>query len=173
MSRKILAFGASNSRNSINKKLATYAASLFRDASVEVLDLNDFEVTLFSVDKEAVIPEAIYKFAQKIDEADLILVSLAEHNGNYSAAFKNIFDWVSRIPERKVFAHKKMFLLATSPGARGGSTVLEIAKNRFPFDGGKVLGVFSLPNFYKNFEDQKGITNSEFKNQLIEAIQNI
>jgi NAD(P)H-dependent FMN reductase len=38
---KIIAFGASPSKNSINKKLATYA-HLFENAK-EVLDLNDFK----------------------------------------------------------------------------------------------------------------------------------
>ena len=39
---KIIAFGGSNSTQSINKRLATYASSLFENADVEVLDLNDF-----------------------------------------------------------------------------------------------------------------------------------
>jgi len=49
---KIIAFGASSSRQSINKQLATYAASLVAAAEVEVLDLNDFEMPIFSQDKE-------------------------------------------------------------------------------------------------------------------------
>ena len=40
---KIIAFAGSNSSKSINKKLATYASSLFENAEVEVLDLNEFE----------------------------------------------------------------------------------------------------------------------------------
>ena len=54
---KIIAFGASTSNNSINKKLATYAASLFENATVEVLDLTDFEMPLFDVDLEMTIGE--------------------------------------------------------------------------------------------------------------------
>lgn len=173
MGRKILAFGASSSRNSINKKLATYASSLFKNAEVEILDLNDYEVPVFSVDKEKNMPTQITDFAQKIDSADLVLISLAEHNGSYSAAFKNIFDWTSRIPDRKVFANKKMFLLATSPGGRGGASVLETAKNRFPFDGGTVLQTFSLPRFSQNFKEGEGIINPELKSQLLETIQKI
>ncbi len=49
---KIIAFGGSPSKNSINKKLATYATSLFENTDVEVLDLNDFQMPLFSVDVE-------------------------------------------------------------------------------------------------------------------------
>ena len=40
---KIIAFGASSSKKSINKTLATYVASLVKGAKVEVLDLNDYE----------------------------------------------------------------------------------------------------------------------------------
>ena len=47
---KIIAFGASSSFNSINKALATYTANLVEGAEVEVLDLNDFSVPLFSED---------------------------------------------------------------------------------------------------------------------------
>ena len=173
MGRKILAFGASSSRHSINKKLAVYTAGLFKDATVEVIDLNDYELPVFSVDKEAHMPELVFAFAKKIDECDLIVMSLAEHNGSYSAAFKNIFDWTSRLPERKVFADKKMFLLATSPGARGGATVLETAVKRFPFNGGVVVSSFSLPSFHQNFNDELGITNEELKKQLQDIIQKI
>jgi len=45
--KKIIAFGASSSKTSINKKLATYAAHLFEGATVEVLDLNDYEMPIF------------------------------------------------------------------------------------------------------------------------------
>jgi chromate reductase, NAD(P)H dehydrogenase (quinone) len=39
---KILAIGTSNSRDSINRELAAYAASLVEKAQIEVLDINDY-----------------------------------------------------------------------------------------------------------------------------------
>jgi chromate reductase len=171
---KIIAFGASPSKNSINKKLATYAASLFENAEVEVLDLNNFQMPLFSVDIEKEIGqhELAKAFLAKIATADVLVVSLAENNGNYSAAFKNIFDWCSRITA-KVFQEKPMLLMATSPGGRGGASVLEIAKKAFPFYGGNVKATFSLPSFDANFDTVKGgISNAELDNQLKEIIKN-
>ena len=102
---KVVGFAGSSSKNSINKKLVEYALSLFEHVETEVLDLNDFEVEIYSVDKERElgIPEKIKTFSSKIDEASLLVISLAEHNGSYSASFKNIYDWLSRIPNRKVF----------------------------------------------------------------------
>ena len=172
--KKIIAFGASSSKNSINKQLANYVANQFQNANVDLLDLNDYEMPLYSVDKEKTqgIPELAKAFFAKLGNADLILISFAEHNGAYSTAFKNIFDWISRI-DGNTFQGKQMLLLATSPGPRGGSTVLEIAKNRFPFQGGIVKGSFSLPSFNDNFDAKKGITNEELKNQLLEIVNSI
>ena len=172
--KKIIAFGASSSSTSINKQLATYAATLFQNTTSEILDLNDYEMPIYSMDREKKdgIPQLAHDFYAKIGNADLILISFAEHNGAYSTAFKNIFDWMSRI-NGKTFQEKPMLLLATSPGARGGSSVLEIANKRFPFQGGIVKGSFSLPSFNDNFDAEKGITNPELKHQLLDIIQSI
>jgi chromate reductase len=172
--RKIIAFGASSSTASINKQLATFAANQFENASVEVLDLNDFEMPIYSVDKETEngIPKLATDFYAKIGSADVIVISFAEHNGTYATAFKNVFDWTSRI-NAKTFQEKDMLLLATSPGPRGASTVLDSAVNRFPFQGGVVKGSFSLPSFNDNFDAEKGITNEELKTQLLEIIKAI
>jgi len=172
--KKIIAFGASSSKSSINKKLAVYAANQFQNASVEVLDLNDFEMPIFSADKESEtgIPQLAHDFYNKIGTADFIVISFAEHNGAYTAAFKNVLDWASRI-NAKTFQEKPALLLSTSPGPRGGSSVLEIAKNRFPFQGAIVKGTFSLPSFYENFDVVNGIINDDLKNQLHGIISSI
>jgi chromate reductase len=84
-------------------------------------------------------------------------LSLAEHNGAYATAFKNVFDWMSRL-DGKLWSDVPMLLMATSGGARGGATVLEIAKGRFPYMGGNIVAEFSLPSFGENFSD-KGIAD--------------
>ena len=105
---KIIAFGGSYSKNSINKKFAVYAASLFKDVDIEILDLNDYPLPLFTIDheKESGHPQAAKDFLAKIEEADMLIISLAENNGSYSVGFKNLFDWVSRI-KVKMFEGKK------------------------------------------------------------------
>ncbi len=115
---KILAFGASNNRNFINRILATYAANLIEGAIVEAIDIHDYEMPIFSDEREELLghPEAARAFFAKIDEADALVISFAEHNGSYTAAYKNLFDWASRI-DSKVFQGKPAVYLATSPGA--------------------------------------------------------
>lgn len=169
--KRILTFGASSSKNSINKTFAIYAANRFKNAEVQLLDLNDFEMPIYSIDreKENGYPEKAIQFKAYIKETDAIIISFAEHNGAYTAAFKNIFDWISRI-EKDVWANKPMLLLSTSPGARGGATVLEIAMNKFRrMNSNKILS-FSLPLFNENFNIDTGILEStladDFNNKI-------
>ena len=170
MSKKVLAFGASNSKNSINKQLANYAASLIPNASISVINLNDFEMPLFGVDleKEKGIPQKATDFQNLLQDADLIIISLAEHNGSYTVAFKNIMDWKSRL-EGKIWENKQMLLLSTSPGARGGASVMQTALASFPFQGADVIGSFSLPQFYEHFKEGK-IVSDEFNTALKDVL---
>ena len=169
--KKILVFGASNSKNSINKKFASYTAGLLEGVEIDLIDLNDFEMPIYSIDreKESGIPQAAHNFKEKIKACDAVIASFAEHNGSYTVAFKNILDWTSRID--KVFWYDKPILaLSASPGGRGGKTVLEAAVAKMGFMNGVVTGSFSLPRFFENFSESEGILdeelNSYFKEQL-------
>lgn len=169
--KNILAFAGSNSSDSINKALATYAASLVEDAKVTILDLNDFDLPIFSKDLEAKsgIPENAKKFHKYIKDTDGIVISLAENNGAYSAVFKNLFDWMSR-HEAKLFMGKPMLLMATSTGGRGGASVLAMAHSRFPYHDAKIVAEFSLPLFQDKFADGK-ITDIQFDEELKEEVK--
>ena len=170
---KVLALAASNSSTSINKLLATYAAGLVPNADVEVLDLNDFEMPIFSEDKdkekELGQPDLAKRFFQKIGEADAIIISYAEHNGSYTAAFKNVFDWTSRI-DMKVYQGKPVIMLATSPGPGGAATVLAAATGSAPYFAAEVKGSLSIPSFYDNFDMEKGELKNEALAQKLKAI---
>jgi len=176
---KIVAFGASSSSKSINKQLATYAANLAAttqvNVNVEVLDLNDFELPLFSQDKEAELgqPEAAKAFYNKLGDSDIIIISFAEHNGSYSAAYKNLFDWTSRI-NQKVFQNKSMLLLATSPGPGGASSVLAAASSSAFYFAGEVKATLSIPNFFDNFDmENTKLKNDELQQQLLDAVKRL
>ena len=72
----ILAFAATSSTKSINKHLVTYAAHLFaqevKEATIEILDINDYELPLFSEDREVQLgqPELAKQFLNKISQSD-------------------------------------------------------------------------------------------------------
>ena len=171
---KIITFAGSNSKNSINKKLATYVAHLFENATVQVLDLNDYALPVFGVDLEAEIgqPKLAKDFLDQLAMADVVVLSLAENNGTYSTAFKNIFDWASR-QYKDVFQQKPMLLMATSPGGRGGASVLELAKENLPRYGANIKATFSLPSFNENFDVAQGvISNPDLDHQIKELVRN-
>lgn len=173
---KIIAFAASNSRQSINKKLVTHAAELLAarsaGAALEVLDLNDYQAALYGIDREQQhgIPEAVHRFRQKIGEADVLLISLAEHNGTYTAAWKSLFDWCSRV-DRDIFRGKPAVLLSTSPGKRGGASVLEQATNAFPRFRVAVKASLAVPSFHASFDSERGeLADPELRAQLEAAL---
>lgn len=172
---KVIAFGASSSKSSINQKLASFAVSLLVDSEVELLDLNDFELPLFSEDEEKEIgsPEPAKRFFSKLGEADAIIVSFAEHNGSYTAAFKNLFDWCSRI-DQKVYQNKPMVLLSTSPGKGGAGSVLKLATESAPYFAGDVRASVSVPSFYENFDMNSGtISNEQIHHQILTAVEKL
>ena len=168
---KVIAFGASSSSTSINQKLASYAAGLIAGAEVELLDINDFEMPIFSEDREKELghPEQAKAFFNKIGEADALIISFAEHNGSYSAAFKNLFDWTSRL-ETKVFQGKPTLMLATSPGPGGGARVLATAQGSAPYYGADLKGSLSIPSFYDNFDLESGTVSDEAIRQDLETL---
>lgn len=169
---KILAFAASNSLKSINKELVNYAATLLDQHVVDIIDISDYQMPIYSSDLEEAhgIPDAAARFLKKIEDADALLISYAEHNGNYTAAYKNTFDWASRI-NQKVYQGKPIVMLSTSPGAGGAQSVLALARDSAHFFNGHVHATLSVPNFYENFDLEKHeIRNPELLAKLKNAI---
>ncbi len=162
--KNIIAFGASSSTTSVNQKLAVWSANQLNGVQVTTLDLNDFEMPIYSMDKEIAggVPELAKAFKKHVEDADGILISFAEHNGSYATAFKNVFDWISRLGA-PIWSNKPMILMSTSPGPRGGATVLAAATGSFPHQGGKIASSFSLPSFHQNFDAESGIKNAELR----------
>lgn len=171
--KTVMALGGSNSKNSINKVLASHTANQLKDVNVRLIDLNDFNLPLYGIDLEHEngIPQDAHNLLNEIKESDGIVLSLAEHNGAYSTAFKNAFDWMSRI-DGKLWSEKPMLLMATSPGTRGGATVLEIAKGRFPYMGGNIVSDLSFPSFFDNFKEGD-IVDDNLKAVLQSAINKL
>jgi NAD(P)H-dependent FMN reductase len=169
---KVLAFAASNSRKSINKDLIRYASTRLPDSDVEIIDINDYEMPIYNSDLEEAhgIPEAASRFLEKIAQADALVISYAEHNGNYAVAYKNLFDWASR-KNREVYQGRPIIMLSTSPGAGGAKSVLSLAVESAHFFAGKVMASLSVPEFFKNFDRDEGVfTNLDMVAQLEETL---
>jgi len=172
---KVLAFAASSSKNSINKQLANYTAKQIAGAQVELLDLNDYELPLFSEDSEKELgqPDLAKAFYQKLGDADVIVISFAEHNGSYTAAYKNLFDWTSRI-DQKLFQNKPVIMLATTPGPGGAATVLAAATGSAPYFAADLKASVSVPSFYDNFDLETGqLTDKTLADEIQKAVSSL
>lgn len=164
--KKVLAMGGSNSSKSINTLFATYTANQIEDATVITVAWEDFVLPLYSPDLEATsgIPANAQNFRNLVQSVDAIVLSLAEYNGMPTAAFKNLWDWTSRI-DMKFWSDKPMLLMAASPGGRGGANVLRSIGEVMPHLGGNVIAQFSLPSFHNNFSNGK-LVNFELMAEL-------
>ena len=156
---KILSIPASNSGTSINRQLLTYAKAIIEESSpeveVEMVDINDYELAIYSPEREEAggIPDKAKELFDKIGAADAIMMSFAEHNGSYTAAWKNTYDWASRV-DQQVYQQRPVLMLAASPGPRGGAGVLGAATMSAPFFGAELVGSLGVGTFYEAFDEK-------------------
>ena len=154
--KKILAFAGSNSSTSINFQLLQHVGKRLAGHDIKIQDFSQYELPLYSADREREkgIPVSVKIINRIIQEHDALLLAVNEHNGNVSAYFKNMIDWLSRL-DRNFLANKRILLISTSPGRRGAASALEYTKGILPRFGGEIIESFSLPSFQDNFKNGK------------------
>lgn len=174
---KLLVFAATTSTQSINRQLLDYATRLLdggivADVDVEVdrIDLNDYEMPIYSIDRQnqSGVPQAAHDFFDRIGAADAVLISFAEHNGFYTAAYKNTFDWASRI-DMRVYQDKPVVLFSTSIGRGGGANVLNTAVMSGQFFGYDVKASLAIPSFHENFDTDNGSLSDDVLDEQFRA----
>lgn len=150
---EILALAGSNSSTSINFKLVKYTVSLMKGYPVQVLNMAKHPFPMYSEDheRENGFPDAVQELKTWIQNSEGLILSVNEHNGNPSAYFKNVLDWLSR-SDRKFLEGTKIFLMSTSGGKRGAKGAFEVIENMLPRFGAEITARFSLPSFYDNFD---------------------
>ncbi|TSE07153.1 MULTISPECIES: NADPH-dependent FMN reductase [Aquimarina] len=160
--KNIIAFAGSNSSTSINHKLVEFVASKIEGHKVKIVNLTNYNMPMYSEDEERnnSFPGMAMGLRQEISDTDALIISVNEHNGSWGAFFKNIIDWLSRL-DRNFLEGKKILLMSTSPGKRGGVSSLEYAKNVFPRFGAEIIESFSFPSFYDNFSVESNTVTDE------------
>lgn len=155
--KKILAFAGSNHAKSINYQLVEYTASLIEDCEVNILDIRNWDVSMYSINMDPdQTPEKITELIELIERSDAFIIASPEHNGGTPAFFKNILDWLSR-RAKNVFDKKPVLLMSTSPGGGGGANHLKFLIHTLPYQGAQIAASYSLPSFHDNVVDGKVI----------------
>lgn len=154
--KQVLCFAGSNSSRSINHQWVDFLASQLTLHQTQLIRLTDFSIEMFSedVEREKGYPEGVKQLHQLIRKADALMISTNEHNGNPSAFFKNILDWLSRL-DIEFLKEKKILLTSTSEGRRGALSSLEITEKLLQRFQGDIVESFNFPSFSKNFSVQK------------------
>ena len=174
----ILAIPATNSRNGINRQLLTHVAQIIENdhqAQVELVEVNDYEMPIYSPEREQAdgVPTEAHQLIDRIRTADGIVISFAEHNGSYSAAWKNLNDWMSRV-DQNVFQRKPTAVLAATPGPRAGAGVLAGASAYLPHAGADLVGSLGIGRFGETFDTSTGtIIDPDINAQLRTLIDNL
>lgn len=148
-----------------------YTTGLIKEHQVQQFNMANYPFPMYSADleKEKGYSNALVEFKNDIQKATGLIISISEHNGYPSAYFKNMVDWLSRL-ERKFLMDKKILLLATSPGKRGGMGALEVVKLMLPRFGAEIVTTFSLPSFLENFDMDDGIKDKALATKHLQAL---
>lgn len=168
---KIIAFAGSNSSQSINFKLVKYTAGIMEGQDIKLINLANHPFPMYSEDleRDQGFSDELTTFAEDLQEAKALILSVSEHNGNPSAYFKNLLDWLSRI-NRNIFEGTSVLLMSTSPGKRGGIGSLGVIEGILPRFGAEITSTFSLPSFHSNFTEDKGIADTALAEEHKKAL---
>ena len=122
-------FGISGAlrEGSTNTKLLREAARLFGDSDFSLADLR---LPLYDGDLESRegIPAAVQELADRIAEADAVVISTPEYNKGPSGVLKNALDWVSRT-KTAPWKGKPVAVMSAAAGRAGGERAQMILRS--------------------------------------------
>ena len=170
MTVRVLAFAASLSRGSVNRRLLGAAAEVARvgGAEVDVAEFAEFDMPLFNRDVQEAsgFPAGAQEMARRVLAADGMLIASPEYNYSLPGTLKNAIDWVSRMKPMP-FRGRTALLLAASGGMVGG--VRGLWQLRIPLEGCGVVvypDMFPLANAPHAFDDSGGLKDPQIKERL-------
>ena len=121
---KLLVFGASLRRDSLNCRLASHAADVIRSkgGSADFATMLDFDCPSYDLDFEMTqpLPIGAQRLKDKLVAADAFLISSPEYNASMPGYLKNVIDWTSRFRPQP-FNGRQGLLMSASPSMVGGN----------------------------------------------------
>ena len=149
MAKKIAAICGSLRKDSYNMAILKIVCKKLSEMGHEVtlIDINDYDVPLFSQDIETTtgMPEKVKVMKGIVHSAQAIVIATPEYNGSVSGVGKNAIDWISRpvTPDEGQYASfsgKPAGIIAASPGRLGGVRALTHLRHILSVLGCNVMG---------------------------------
>jgi NAD(P)H-dependent FMN reductase len=171
---RVLVMGASRSSTSFNNRLAALAAACLthRGGAVDHSTIAEFEAPFYSADVEKAsgAPPGARRFADRLMEADALVIASPEYNASMPGELKNLIDWVSRLRPQP-FIGRQALLLSASPSMAGGNRGLWSLRIPLEHLGARVYpDMFSLAQAHKAFDANGAIADATLQKRLDETI---
>lgn len=183
---RFLIFSASLRNDSLNTRLAKFAATLIEKngGKVDYATMSEFDCPSFNQDLEVTNfqPTGAEEFRKRILANDAFIISSPEYNGSMPGLLKNSIDWVSRFRPQP-FNERHALLMSASPSMGGGNKSLWSLRMPFEHLGARVFpDMFSLATAHKAFTPEEKIGDETLAKrfeqnlvafmQLVEAAKN-
>jgi chromate reductase, NAD(P)H dehydrogenase (quinone) len=171
---KLLVFGASLRRDSLNAKLAALAARVAADqgAAVDLAAMSDFTTPAYDGDAETErgIPDGAGALRARLLAADAFVIAAPEYNASLPGALKNTIDWVSRFRPQP-FNERHGLLMSASPSLAGGNRGLWALRIPFEHLGARIYpDMFSLAQAHQAFAGER-LANAALEERFEKNLQ--
>jgi FMN reductase len=170
MALKVVGLGgslreASSSRAALGVALEGAAAA---GATVELLDLRELGLPMYSPDLEADAPPGVVQLLETSYEADGMIWSSPMYNGSVSGSFKNAIDWLHMLGQREPpYLHDEVIgLISAAGGTQGLQVVNTMEFSVRSLRGWAVPYVVPVPQATQAFADSGAIQDVLVGQQL-------
>jgi len=172
---RVLIFGASLRRGSLNDRLATLAASVAAEKGgvVDRASMADFECPSYDQDAEAAgeTPAPAHRLRERLVTADAFVIASPEYNASMPGVLKNVIDWVSRFRPQP-FNGRQGLLLSASPSMAGGNRGLWALRVPLEHLGARVYpDMFSLAQAHEAFDDGGRIADATLQQRFEATVE--
>ena len=156
---------ASSSRAALTVALEGAAAA---GASVELLDLRELGLPMYSPDLEVAPPAVVRTLIDSCYEADGMLWSSPMYNGSVSGSFKNAIDWLHMLGTREPpYLHDEVIgLISAAGGTQGLQVVNAMEFSVRSLRGWAVPYVVPVPQAARVFADSGAVQDELVEQQL-------
>jgi NAD(P)H-dependent FMN reductase len=172
---RILVFGASLRRGSLNDRLAALAAAVAEEKGgiVDRAGLADFDCPSYDGDVEAEdgIPAGAGRLRERLLGADAFLIVSPEYNASMPGALKNAIDWTSRFRPQP-FNGRQGLLMSASPSMAGGNRGLWSLRVPLEHLGARIYpDMFSLSQAHQALDAGGRIANATLQARFESTVE--
>lgn len=116
--KKFIGMVGTNSDQSTNRRLLQFMQKHFANqANIDVCEIKNLPA--FNKPEDSVVPKEVQNLADKITEADGVIISTPEYNHSIPAILKSAFEWLSYTSQP--FIDKPVMITGASYGKLGSS----------------------------------------------------